>query len=293
MRRMIMFSCFFMCSFPFSVYTNWIHLKNLFDYPGCFNTRRIVFQQTARPFSPAAVPCRSGWFPHELCFKKNSFLNSDDDVASISHPEKTVSLLLSKMLPVFTSLQELFVQHLTSCACLFECNSSPAKLGVNHPDSKLASHHKGHLVLNHPTPLLIHPRWLLQMHFQWLEVAVRYEEILELLHCLHLGSCEINHTPPRRLTNMAPETMMVWFRWCYFSRGEKSLRFHVNLPREVNEKKKRAEKNVHPKSTRAVNLMSLTCLERNWNDFFSRQKKEHVFFEKRTWIFTDLKHWTS
>ena len=83
-----MFSCFFMCSFPFSVYTNWIHLKNLFDYPGCFNTRRIVFQQTARPFSPAAVPCRSGWFPHELCFKKNSFLNSDDDVASISHPEK-------------------------------------------------------------------------------------------------------------------------------------------------------------------------------------------------------------
>lgn len=60
----------------------------LTNYPGCFNTRRIAFQQTARPFSPAVVPCRSGWFPHELCFKKNSFLNSDDDVASFPIPKK-------------------------------------------------------------------------------------------------------------------------------------------------------------------------------------------------------------
>lgn len=100
-----------------------------------FNKRRCRFLP---PLSRADL----GGFPMSCASRKTPSSTATTTWLHFPARKKTVSLLLSKMFPVFTSLQELFVQHLTSRACLFECNSSPSKLGVNHPDSKLASHHK-------------------------------------------------------------------------------------------------------------------------------------------------------
>lgn len=94
----------------------------------CFNKRRGRFLP---PLSRADL----GGFPMSCASRKSPSSTATTTWLRFPSRKKTVSLLLSKMFPVFTSLQELFVQHLTSPACLFECNSAPAKLGVHYPDS--------------------------------------------------------------------------------------------------------------------------------------------------------------